>query len=147
MSKREFGVSPVIATVLMVSITVVLAATVYIMVSGVMSGGAYQTQISGNLVYRSNLSNRTSGNVTFEIVLSAPATAKMGDIHVKLLNKTGAPVTGFNYTWKHLASNNTYIKGGDLLKISVPNINLTGYQVIIYITGYRGTIIGIVPPS
>ena len=143
---KEGGVSPVIATILMVAITVVLAATVYIMASGLTQSS--QRQISGNLVYKSNLSNRTSGNATFEIVLYSPSMAKVSSIHVKLLDSNGSPVTDFSYTWRHIASNSTnYIKGGDLLEISVPNKDITGYQVIVSITGYGGTITGTVPPS
>ncbi|MEW5936475.1 MAG: archaellin/type IV pilin N-terminal domain-containing protein [Candidatus Thermoplasmatota archaeon] len=37
--KQKEGVSPVIATILMVAITVVLAAVLYVMVSGYMGGG------------------------------------------------------------------------------------------------------------
>ncbi len=45
--KKEEGVSPVIATILMVAITVVLAATVWLLVSGYMGGGT-GTQITGS---------------------------------------------------------------------------------------------------
>ncbi|AGB04391.1 archaeal flagellin-like protein [Aciduliprofundum sp. MAR08-339] len=47
MYKKEEGVSPVIATILMVAITVVLAATVWLMVSGYM-GGTGGNQITGS---------------------------------------------------------------------------------------------------
>jgi len=40
--KGEEGVSPVIATILMVAITVVLAAVLYVMVSGLIGGGGTQ---------------------------------------------------------------------------------------------------------
>ena len=39
LKKDEEGVSPVIATILMVAITVVLAAVLYVMVSGLIGGG------------------------------------------------------------------------------------------------------------
>ncbi|MEM3238306.1 MAG: archaellin/type IV pilin N-terminal domain-containing protein, partial [Thermoplasmata archaeon] len=39
--EKDKGVSPVIATILMVAITVVLAATVYLMVSGYMTGPSH----------------------------------------------------------------------------------------------------------
>jgi len=42
--KDQEAVSPVIATILMVAITVVLAAVLYVMVSGILGGGAGSTK-------------------------------------------------------------------------------------------------------
>ncbi len=145
--KKDKGVSPVIATILMVAITVVLAATLYIMVSGI--SGYRQQPISGNLVYRSDLSNRTTGRAVFELVQTLPEVPKTSEVHIKLIDPNGNPVnsTMYNYTWQHLASDPTHIKGGDLLIIEMSNIDLTGYSVVLWIDGYTGTIQGKVPPS
>jgi len=56
--KKEEGVSPVIATILMVAITVVLAATVWLLVSGYMGGGG-GTQITGNFASKEMVSSGT----------------------------------------------------------------------------------------
>ena len=144
-NRKEKGVSPVIATILMVAITVVLAATVYIMASGL--SGYRQQPISGNLVYRSDLSNRTHGYVVFELVQTLPTVPKVSNIHIKLLDANGNPVSNFTYNWTHLTSDPQHVKGGDLLTISLPNTDLTGYKVVLWIDGYTGTIEGKVPPS
>jgi flagellin-like protein len=44
--KNEEGVSPVIAVILMVAITVVLAAVLYVMVSGMIGGGGTTPRVS-----------------------------------------------------------------------------------------------------
>ncbi len=144
---KSEGVSPVIATILMVSITVVLAATVYIMVSGMFAHS--ERPISGTLTYRADLSNRTSGHVVFELVFSSPAVPTVNDVHVKLLDKNGSVVSSskYSYSWKHLASDPSHLKGGDLLIVDMPGVDLTYYTVVIWITGYSGTIQGKVPPS
>lgn len=46
--KDEKAVSPVIATILMVAITVVLAAVLYVMVTGLLTGGAARPTVSLN---------------------------------------------------------------------------------------------------
>jgi len=61
--KKEEGVSPVIATILMVAITVVLAATVWLMVSGYMGGGG-GTQITGSFASK-EMYNSTAWKLTF----------------------------------------------------------------------------------
>ena len=55
--RKEKGVSPVIATILMVAITVVLAATVYIMVSGL--GTTTTQQITGNFASKEMVDSDT----------------------------------------------------------------------------------------
>ncbi|MBI5001613.1 MAG: type IV pilin N-terminal domain-containing protein [Euryarchaeota archaeon] len=67
--KKNDGVSPVIATILMVAITVVLAAVLYVMVSGYMSGGG------GGEPYVT-FTAATSVNATTWSVESAPSRAE-----------------------------------------------------------------------
>src|SRR6266545_6390688 len=62
--KDEAAVSPVIATILMVAITVVLAAVLYVMVSGLLVGpGATRPQVTFSGVDL----NASPGNATFSI--------------------------------------------------------------------------------
>ncbi len=69
LEKREEAVSPVIATILMVAITVVLAATVYILVSHYTSVGA-TTPLTATL---SEISEG-GGSVIFSLSLSTPSS-------------------------------------------------------------------------
>ena len=65
--KKEKGVSPVIATILMVAITVVLASAVYIMVSGYMGGAPSKpVALSFNVqpTTSSDVFTVISGNIT-----------------------------------------------------------------------------------
>ncbi len=78
LEKREEAVSPVIATILMVAITVVLAATVYILVSHYTSVGA-TTPLTATL---SEISEG-GGTVIFSLSLSTPSNiTSPGNIHL-----------------------------------------------------------------
>ncbi len=78
LEKREEAVSPVIATILMVAITVVLAATVYILVSHYTSVGA-TTPLTATL---SEISEG-GGSVIFSLSLSTPSDITHdSDIHL-----------------------------------------------------------------
>ena len=66
--KDESAVSPVIATILMVAITVVLAAVLYVMVSGLISGPGGTPQALGVSVTKS-----TDGANWIMVVSSAPS--------------------------------------------------------------------------
>ncbi len=138
--EKEEGVSPVIATILMVAITVVLAATVYIMVAGL--GGTGTTPVSGSLTYLASLSS--SSNVTFQISLSNPSNPKVSDLQVKVLDSSGNVVSGVNWGIIHISSDSTHVKSGDHLYVTGTTFS-SGYQVIVTISGYSGTITGKVP--
>jgi flagellin-like protein len=93
--KKEKGVSPVIATILMVAITVVLASAVYIMVSGYMGGAPSKpvalsfnvqptsssdvfTVISGNITITAStplIITITNSSGTQTITLSGPSSS------------------------------------------------------------------------
>jgi len=64
LEKKEKAVSPVIATILMVAITVVLAATVYILVSHYTSVGA-ATPLTASLA----VDNEGMGHPTYSLSL------------------------------------------------------------------------------
>jgi len=66
--KDERGVSPVIATILMVAITVVLAAVLYVMVTGLLSGPGTGPQAMGVSV--------TSNSVNWVILVSSTPSGK-----------------------------------------------------------------------
>ena len=91
MEKKEKAVSPVIATILMVAITVVLAATVYILVSHYTSVGA-TTPLTASLAVDNegmgNLTNsagklRTVYYYNLTITLSTPVNlTNMANVHI-----------------------------------------------------------------
>ena len=64
------GVSPVIATILMVAITVVLAAVLYVMVSDFMDDGD-GAPLAGSLTLDGN-SVPNDGNATLRLTISSP---------------------------------------------------------------------------
>ncbi|MFP3257403.1 MAG: archaellin/type IV pilin N-terminal domain-containing protein [Candidatus Nanopusillus acidilobi] len=70
--KKEKGVSPVIATILMVAITVVLASAVYLMVSGYMHGPSTTIFASAQIQQLGSSTQVTISNVQGgEIIISA----------------------------------------------------------------------------
>ena len=153
--KEEEGVSPVIATILMVAITVVLAATLYLMVGNM--GGSQNTPVAGSLSYVSAVSdphptqakNRSiiASNATFEVVLNTPSNPKIGDISISILTSAGARApTNVTYGIIHITSDSNHLKSGDRIYITNSDgMDLHGYQVLISIAGYAGTITGTVP--
>ena len=77
--KKEEGVSPVIATILMVAITVVLAATVWLLVSGYI-GGTSQPQLTASLTYDTQQS--TASDVYLTISMSNPSTVNVSKVKI-----------------------------------------------------------------
>ncbi len=76
LNRKEDGVSPVIATILMVAITVVLAATLYMMVGDY--GDDPASPIAGNITQRDG--------TQFEIVsLEQPSSAALGSVEITVL--------------------------------------------------------------
>ena len=142
--EKEEGVSPVIATILMVAITVVLAATLYLMVGNMGTGG--DTPVAGSLTYVSSVSDPAKGNATFEVVLNTPDNPKIGDVNIKVLDDKGNVVNTITPTVQHIVSDNDHLKSGDRIQIVAGNtVDVHGYQVLISISGYGGTITGTVP--
>ena len=144
--------SPVIATILMVAITVVLAATLYLMVGNMGTGG--NAPVAGSLSYVSQVSDPhpTSGasNATFQVTLNTPDNPKMGDVSISVLDSTGNPAASTVTSGVlHIVSDNTlkdHLKSGDRIYITdSTGADLHGYQVIISISGYSGTVTGTVP--
>jgi flagellin-like protein len=79
--RNEEGVSPVIAVILMVAITVVLAAVLYVMVSGMMGGTT--TAPTGAL----DFDEKSIGNYTGGIV-SLSDEVKLTDASVTIIDNT-----------------------------------------------------------
>ena len=168
LEKKEKAVSPVIATILMVAITVVLAATVYILVSHYTSVGA-ATPLTASLavdnegVGHPSLTGGSTGTVYYynlTITLSTPVNlTNIANVHITvngnpvvLSQKTGTTplaTTASNAaggtTIYYLVFNTngalatTYIQSGSTITIVSPS-NLSGDTVSLTYTGYSGTV-------
>jgi len=165
LEKKEKAVSPVIATILMVAITVVLAATVYILVSHYTSVGA-TTPLTASLAVDNEGTGQPSGaakpvyyyNLT--ITLSTPANlTNIANVHItvngnpvvlsKETGTTALATTASNAaggtTIYYLVFNTngalvtTYIQSGSTITIVSPS-NLSGDTVSLTYTGYSGTV-------
>ena len=164
MEKKEKAVSPVIATILMVAITVVLAATVYILVSHYTSVGA-ATPLTASLTVDNEGTGHPSGitastvyyyNLT--ITLSTPTNlTNMANVHITVngypanLSRSGGLTsavdkltnTGVQIYYLVFNANGaqqaTYIQSGSTITI-VSNTDLSGDTVSLTYTGYSGTV-------
>ncbi len=145
MWKSSKGVSPIIATILMVAITVVLASVLYVLVSGY-TGGVGSPPISGALAFRADQSDISGGNVTFVLSMQAPANPPFTDVSVTILSPDGDIVSNVTYEWVHVTSESTHLKGGDRIIIShTAGESLAEYEVLVSSVGYQGTFGGKVP--
>lgn len=87
--RTKRGVSPIIATILLVAITVVLAAVLYILISGLTSGPG-STPLSVQFGQGTPSKSGTTFYDTFQIAVSSGiTTAQFG---LKITDTTGAPV-------------------------------------------------------
>lgn len=86
---REDAVSPVIATILMVAITVVLAAVLYLLVSGLIGGG---TTTEPNINIESPGTPEPGGEWVLEIA-SVSAAESLGSYKVSVLNGSTSAIS------------------------------------------------------
>ena len=117
--RKEEAVSPVIGTILMVAVTVVLAATVFLMVGHFGTGGS--APMAGSLATMTE----TSSSITLQLTYSIPANmTTLTDIHFALLSPAGATLATFTVgtgsnTLVVTSTNNASFS----MKISNPDVN------------------------
>jgi flagellin-like protein len=106
--RKTEAVSPVIATILMVAITVVLAAVLYVMVMGFNSGGATPT------IGLTKSSTATANSYRVSILTVSSTTIKPTDLTTVVTRSSGAAptVTGWQM------SGATYLGAGDYIYIN-----------------------------
>lgn len=142
----EDGVSPVVATILLVAITVVLAAILYVMVSGIGNLGS----ISPPVISTSKGNNLHNYTWTITAIGGGRLVLK-DEVFVQLKNETEFVITtvmlenasgthGFKYT---PGSTGDYISTGDVFSldkaynlgttITLVNTGATGQYTILYI--------------
>ena len=153
--RKEEGVSPVIATILMVAITVVLAATVYIMVAGL--GGTTSTPLSMNLSYDATSSNATRG--VFDVSMTNPSQTSFSNVKVTVKSGSGSDTKTLSSTgWTNVTigsttysvhiddlNKNGKLDTGDQIVINGGANPVGGLEIYVYITGYSGNSHAVVP--
>ncbi len=164
LEKREEAVSPVIATILMVAITVVLAATVYILVSHYTSVGATTpltatlsevTEGGGTVIFSLSLS--TPSNITHDsnIHLTASGIGMSAPLTLTFNGSTTTTVSSPDY-W-HSGKISGGAANGDYILVTFTNSNgnpayadgyvASGATMNVYIVGPSTTPSGSAPPS
>jgi len=137
------GVSPVIATILLVAITVVLAAVLYVMVSGLLTPVGNGPQIMGVVL------NKTGDGKNWSLeIASTPLGLAPGSVQLQLISPGGQ--TAVYKTFSALSwpadgavyfGNGTAITAGDRLLVDAVRYPVD-YQVLISSTTilYSGTL-------
>jgi len=147
LNRKEEAVSPVIATILMVAITVVLAATLYMMVGDI---GGETTEPLGM-----SLSEESTGtdNVTLGLSMTTPSSADMDDVTVAAFDANGSNVVdvpGLVYeddrnndedayvTYRGPGADDDEITDGARLRVNFDTEDYDGYTVEVSVDGYSG---------
>ena len=151
--KNEEAVSPVIATILMVAITVVLAATLYMMLPGAEDAG---TPVAGSLSH--STTHSSAGEAVFSITLSTPSEPSLDTVTIRVFDGDGERVDDDmvdNYDGEtlttddlfvHRVSEDDYIASGDRVRLNheywdlAEDYDFSGWEVIITFSGYSGEI-------
>ena len=132
--RKEEGVSPVIATILMVAITVVLAATVYIMVSGYMGGTTAKQapKLNGSITVSKDgtwVNFTVQGNPAQQVKFSAIKKILIDDtISITTIRDTttpGAGTAGYNDI-----NGDGLITDGDIIIIHLSNALSSGSHTL-----------------
>ncbi len=165
--KDEEGVSPVIAEILMIAITVILAASIYIFVVGGYINTPYAVdQLQGSLVI--NPQKSTSTEIVFEVAISSPQHTNPGNVKITIIHNSKIAHLTYknNFIWNNQTSNGKWyyeaklidndgdgkFSNGDTLVVYVVDTNpsdsispppfQSGDKVLFSITGYNGVSAG-----
>ncbi len=88
------AVSPVIAIILMVAITVVLAGVLYVWVIGFRGEGGDEPKINGQF---SNTQKGDNYNFTWKVAASSGQDVKISNLEIQIQDDTGTPVAKANF--------------------------------------------------
>jgi len=103
--KYEEGVSPVIAEILMIAITVVLVVAVYIMLtSGIITTPYGMNQLSGTLLLERSKSNHTS--IYFDVILNHPSKTHPEQVKIIVISSSKSASLSYkrNFIWSNETS-------------------------------------------
>ena len=117
-NKEDKAVSPIIATILLIAITVVLAATLYTVLGGFTSGLSTSGSATMNGTFANSTSNTSSYSYTFSISSVSNGGISLTSLELKFTNATGS------YTVKSLISGSQTVNS--LKSTSNYTINITG---------------------
>ncbi len=141
--KKQEAVSPVIATILMVAITVVLAATLYMMLPG---GDDTGTLLSGRISVRTagTQFSMPNGTIQIEFSMTAPRSVQPDRLTIDLINPAGASQSYVpaDTAWSLLGEDNRVVTG---TRLTIPGTafnagdTLRGSEIVVRVDGYDGT--------
>ena len=103
------------------------------------------TAIAGTLVYVYEVSDPINGNASFELVLGSPNEVETSNVTIRVIDSNGMLVDGATINILHIVSDIEHMKSGDRIQISYPGHDIRGYQVVMIVEGWEGTIEGNVP--
>ncbi len=140
--RKEEGVSPVIATILLVAITVVLVATLLVMLPTGTTGG---TTLTASLTYDPNDSDLNNNKAVFKVSMSNPSSIDPAKVTLVLANSTGTYSLTYGTDWTHLDLNgNNKLDTGDKIVVTHTGV-ASGAKIVLSITGYTGNAEGAIP--
>jgi flagellin-like protein len=117
---RKRGVSPIIATILLVAITVVLAAVLYVLISGLTSGGASSVPIGTTFAFGTPAQTSTAAApVGSGTTAACPTTITAGLCYNVGIQSAGSSATTANINFGVLkAGSGTAYLAVDLVSVS-----------------------------
>lgn len=133
------AVSPVIATILMVAITVVLAATLYMMIDTGDDGGT--AIFSGAMSVHSR--DAANGNLTMRVTsMRSPSSAPEADVRITVFDQTGASLGQITPDWVYQPNSGEVSEGARfILDISSDPIeSFRNYEIELRLDGVEGSI-------
>jgi archaeal type IV pilus assembly protein PilA len=135
--KDKSAVSPVIATILMVAITVVLAAVLYVMVMGF--GGSNTTSAPTATLSKSggqltiSISSQTNASKIGVAVVFGAAT----NYYFIYGSPATTATTGVTWTFSH--TNYGYVSTGDSITVTLPTTNAATSVQLVYMPSSSAT--------
>lgn len=153
---RKRGVSPIIATILLVAITVVLAAVLYVLISGLTTGpgnaplgshfgwGAPVNTTTAAPTYTysisiASVSGVSTSNIQLGLRGANGATTPFGAEHITLWSAQGANLTTYSVGSNSFASSIT-LSAGMSLTFSGPGLSGDSLAAI-GVSSYSGTVV------
>ena len=133
-NKEDKAVSPIIATILLIAITVVLAATLYTVLGGFTSGLSTSGSATVSGTFANTTSNASRGfNYSLSISSSSSGGIAITSLELKITNGTGTFTTPALSNGQNILGNYTInvtgLSGGKVVAgttITIANIGNTG---------------------
>jgi cyclophilin family peptidyl-prolyl cis-trans isomerase len=112
---------------------------------GYMEGGE-GAPVVGALTYIAARSYPLSGVAVFELTLTSPSLPLAYEVHPTLYDVLGNQRTSVvQWNWTHESNDYEHLQTGDMLRVDVQGSDISGWEVVMTVSGYSGTITGSVP--